>query len=106
MKHLAYSVLLACIPSLAAMHLIAGHVAGQPGDQRIERILKDWQRRQEAVQRVRYSLKGHSIRPKGSQTDEPTGAPVPAEDVTQDHAAAVLLDFSEGRFRLTLNERL
>jgi hypothetical protein len=106
MRSLVSWFLVVCLPGVAVVHLDPGRVAGQPTDPRIERILKDWHARQSVVQRIGYAVTGQSIIPKGSRTDEGTGAPHPEHDVSQEVHAAVLLDFREKRYRLTLNQRL
>jgi hypothetical protein len=75
---------------LVVAQLGAGRM--EAADPRIERILKDWQRRQESVKCVQYVVKGEGVIPKGSRKDESTGAAYPDRDVSLPQEAIAILN--------------
>lgn len=75
----------------------------QPDGGQLERVFKDWEKRRERIQRVRYVVKGQRIIPKGSHTDDmgrPYVPPRPPEDIAQKDDTVLLLDFAGKRFRM------
>lgn len=82
---------------------IAQPLRAQSSDEQVERVLKDWEKRQERIQRIRYVVKGHSIIPKGTTTDE-MGRPLvptsPPRDIAQKQDTMLLLDIPGKRFRM------
>jgi hypothetical protein len=90
--------------------LLLGHLPpigpplhAQPSENLVVRVLKDWEQRQERIQRIRYVVKGQSIVPKGSRTDEmnrPLVPPAPPRDIAQKQDTMLLLDIPGKRFRM------
>jgi hypothetical protein len=93
------------LPVLAALLLADGIAAAQGPSPSVESILEGWKKRRERVQRIRYSVAGESIVPKGSQATDDLGMPKPAEppqDVAQEQNVTFLLDMAHQRFRMEL----
>lgn len=103
------SILFGCLLTIAGM-LAASPVRAQAGNEEVRRVIADWKKRQEAVERIRYVVVGRSIVPKGRGTDDVTGKPlvppVPAQDIEQKQDSTLLLDFPKQRFRLEMNQLL
>jgi hypothetical protein len=96
------------LPIVACCLLSAPTIqAQQPTDERIRRVFADWDKRREALQRIRYTVKGQSIIPKGSFTDDITGLPLvppnPPEDIAQRQDSMCLIDINGKRFRLEMD---
>ena len=92
-----------------ALILTAGSACGQATDPRLGKVLADWEKRQQAVDSIRYVVKGQHVIPKGSLRDD-TGAPLktpaPAEDVTAEVNWLAVFDFPKGRHRLEVSEQV
>jgi hypothetical protein len=92
------------LAGLSVLVLARGITAAQGPAVSLDRIFEGWQKRQERVQRIRYTVVGQSIVPKGSQPDG-FGNPVPnnpPQDVPCDQNITFLLDMARQRFRMEL----
>jgi hypothetical protein len=82
----------------------------QGTDDRVRRVLADWQARQGAVKGVRYAVAGESIVPRGSCVDPLTGRPLvppsPPQDIVEPQDFILTLDFVQKRCRLELSQQL
>ena len=85
-------------------------VAAQSNDPRLEKIFQDWERRREAVRSVRYTVEGQQVYPKGSQNEvlkafqKPSKDPFPPREITCEQKWTLLIDFSNGRYRLDADD--
>jgi hypothetical protein len=99
------SVLLAVGLTLAGRAGVA--LAQEATDPRLEKILADWQKRQERMQRVRYRVEGVRVIPKGALSAAVSGSQSgePPADVQCPISRMVLLDFAGNRYRLEIEEQ-
>ncbi len=83
--------------------------AEPPADPRLEKVFADWQKRRERIKTIRYRTSGEVTLPKGSFTDDITGAPLgpdaPPHDITWPKSIVFLLDFTTNRHRLEEDEQ-
>lgn len=96
-------LLVLLLPGLIGALVAPQPAAGQNEDPRLKRVFADWQTRRERIKRVRYTVSGVEIKPKGSFTDDlgrPLVPPRPPEDISQPLHYRFLLDLEGQRFRL------
>jgi hypothetical protein len=95
--------------SAGGVLLSAGEFAtAQEADPRLEKVLADWQKRRERIQRVRYVVRGEHVYVKGSGTDD-VGRPQPewpTRDVAGEMRWMLLFDFATGRHRREISLQL
>ncbi len=96
---------LAYLAVVGCLLLVAQPVRAQGADEQIKKVFADWEKRRAAIPRIRYTVVGQSIIPKGSLTDDlghPFSPPVPPQDIPQRQDSTFLLDLPKNRFRLEL----
>jgi hypothetical protein len=80
-------------------------------DPRLEKVLADWQKRQNAFRSVRYEVRGEHKVPKGAYNSLDLGGkmrgpqldqPIPPQDLVGTVTLTLLLDFVKGRHRSQL----
>lgn len=96
---------LACVVAviLLVLSVSAGQVVAQAPparDPRLDKVLADWQRRQERVKTVRYRVEGQHIFPRGAFSASAGGAVKPPQDIACDVKRTLLLDFATNRHRI------
>ena len=104
MNHQLLRYLPRLLAGLAALLLADAIAAAQGPAVSLEQLFDGWKKRQQRVQRIRYTVVGQSIVPKGSQPDG-FGNPVPdnpPHDVPCDQNVTFLLDLAQQRFRMEL----
>lgn len=102
MKTVLYVICLVSLAGLGAS-LAPCSLFAQPSNGQVERVFRDWQMRHDTIQRMRYLVKGQSIIPRGSATDDMGKAlepPEPAKDIAQKQDTVLLLDIPGTRFRM------
>jgi hypothetical protein len=92
--------LIACVTVL----LTTGHAsANDDGQLELNKIIKDWQRRREALHSVRYVLAGSTFAARGAYNSSPDvprqGQDYPKNGETHDVTKTILLDFDKNRIR-------
>jgi hypothetical protein len=95
-------LLCACL-ALASGPLPPGRAQNKPLDQRIIKVLSDWEKRKNNATSVRYVLHGELVIPKGCNTDDfgnPLVPATPGHDISRPCNTIFLFDFSTGRFRI------
>jgi hypothetical protein len=103
MKTAFYRIFSVCLAGLCLFFPALSSLRAQPNAEQVERVFRDWQKRQERMQRIRYVVRGECIRPKGSYTDEmgrPLVPPQPPRDIAEKQDTVFLLDISGQRFRM------
>lgn len=99
-RRLLWAVLLG-----SAALLPPGTASAQPPEARLQKVFADWQKRQDRVKSIRYTLVGELVIPKGSLTGEsdlPDGGKTefPRRDVVTEKKITLLLDFPSNRSRI------
>jgi hypothetical protein len=97
---------------LCGWTLLVGGTEARAGDPRLDKVLADWQKRQNRFQTVEYRVEGEHAIPKGAYSvlsralsgEGPNGHPIPAEELTAPASFTILLDFARGRHRLQSRE--
>lgn len=98
-----------CILGMSGAFLANAVTAGEPRDQRLEKISADWQKRQNMVDSIYYQVEGEVKVPKGAYTKlraaiipkkKFEAQEAPAEDMSGPVGFNLLLDFTKERFRL------
>src|SRR5579884_486759 len=94
----------------ACLLLTHGRVSAQKAPSaELQRILADWQKRQESMASVRYVVKGQRVYPRGSDSDTITNRPLVPESPPRDKAVpnnfTFGLDIAGGRYRLDQTTR-
>jgi hypothetical protein len=105
MKTAKHVILLACLAGLGLLSAPTP-LHAQPAAEQVERVLGEWQKRQERISRIRYVVKGESITPKGAFTDHmgrPMVPPQPDKDTAQRQDTIFLIDIPKKRFRMELD---
>jgi hypothetical protein len=77
----------------------------QTVDPRLAKVFADWEKRQQGIIRVRYSVAGEVVLPKGSFNNDPDlnhrgKGDFPADDLRSQSKFTLLLDFEKNRFRI------
>lgn len=94
----------------AALALLfsASAAGAQTSNKQLEAVLKDWSRRHQRFNTVRYTLAGERLVPKGiitlSAERKPLATPLPKEDATLPIRRSLMLDLRDKRFRLQVDE--
>jgi hypothetical protein len=102
-------LLLICTAASAALIVAcSSSVAQIKQSGEVERILADWQKRQEQIKRIKYTISGEWITPKGSWTGTPGSRPGvdPPADIVQPQRFVVILDLEKRRLREESAERV
>jgi hypothetical protein len=102
MKAAKRAILLVCL-SVFVLLPTASPLHAQLGEEQVERVFRDWQKLQDRIQRIRYVVRGESVVPKGTFTDEmgkPLDPPQPDRDIAQKQDTICLLDIAGKRFRM------
>ena len=98
-----------CVLGMNVLILANAASATEPLDPRLEKILADWQKRQNAVESIDYQVEGELKVPKGAytklravtiRTKKTEIRVAPEEDMSGPVGLNLLLDFANERFRL------
>lgn len=98
-----------CILGMSCVFLANAATAAEPRDPRLEKILADWQKRQNAVESIDYQVEGELRVPKGAYTKlravmirnkKSEVRVAPEEDLSGPVRSSSLIDFAKERFRL------
>jgi hypothetical protein len=92
------------LAGLTVLLLADGIAVAQKPAPSVDSILAGWKKRQQRIQRIRYTVVGESIVPKGSRTDDLGRAQPdsPPRDIAQQQNVTFLLDMARQRFRMEL----
>jgi hypothetical protein len=99
------AMVLICLPVIGCLILTGSAVRAQRPDDQIKQVFADWEMRRETIKRIRYTVVGQSIKPKGSYTDDmgqPITPPHPPKDIAMRQDSTLLLDLAKNRFRLEM----
>lgn len=95
--------------ALVTALLCAAALPAQSTDKRLETVLRDWSRRREQFKKVRYTLVGERVYPKGiiqlNADRTPMAVPLPKQDTPLPLRRMFLLDLLGKRFRLEIDEK-
>lgn len=105
------AALWACVLCVCGL-LVWGLAPARASDARLDKVLADWQQRQDRVKVIEYQVEGERKIPKGAYTDlqsvfKGPKAPkrvTPPEDMIGPVRFTLLLDFARERFRLDTSE--
>src|SRR5689334_9465460 len=94
--------------ALFGMVMLAAWGTAEEIDPRLEKVLADWQKRQNSVQSARYEVRGEHKVPKGSSNALDlyrfvpglrSDQPIPPQDLVGTVSLKLFLDFEKGRHR-------
>lgn len=88
-----------------------GEAAGEI-DPRLQKVLADWQKRQQRVNTAEYQVRGEHIVPQGTYnalssivTGKPSNQPTPLQDLVGKVDYTILLDFVKGRHHRKIEDQ-
>jgi hypothetical protein len=104
-----FSNVAAFVASISVLLNWAVALPAQTRDERLQKVIQEWNKRRDSIRNVRYLIRGERIIPKGivaeNENNKPLAVPLPRQDISSPIQRTFILDVVNNRFRLEIEEK-